>query len=36
MEEVLHLQAQEVEMDQHRCDADSTSSVYYACESLAC
>jgi hypothetical protein len=36
MEEALQLQAAEVEMDQHRCLAESTSSIQYGCESSAC
>jgi hypothetical protein len=36
MEEALQLQAEEVEMDEHRCLAESTSSVQYGCESVYC
>lgn len=36
MEEALQLQAEEVEMEQHRCLPESSSSVGPACESVFC
>ncbi len=36
MEEALQLQAEEVELEQHRCDLDSLSSVGAQCQSVFC
>lgn len=36
MEEALQLQAEEVEMEQHRCVENSFSSVGAQCESVFC
>lgn len=36
MEEALQLQAEEVEMEQHRCIVDSYSSGGAQCESVFC
>lgn len=36
MEEVLQLQAEEVEMDQHRCVVNSFSSGTVQCASINC